>query len=196
MGPMVLRKPGVKRGGRNSKGQHTVARAISSRLRQFWDGDWDAMLREVTEAAAAGRPRRRTPTIEDEARRIRGLMDIGELRRATAQVTDPAQIAEGGGVATKLKEMFPGGRRYQPPTLEPGTAEHQARNTEPQGLRGAMVSAVEHAPRRLAPGLGGSRYERWRLLTKIPGGTDHFANLAIDMVMGRTPKVMEAISRG
>ena len=49
-------------------------------------------------------------------------------------MTDPAQIAEGGVVATKLKEMFPGGGRYQPPTLEPGTAEHQARNTEPQGL--------------------------------------------------------------
>ena len=100
-------------------------------------------------------------------------------------------------MATKLKEMFPGGRRYQPPTLEPGTAEHQARNTEPQGLRGAMVSAVEHAPRRLAPGLGGSRYEHWRLLTQIPGGINHFANLAADMVMGRVPAgVMEAISGG
>ena len=99
MDAMILQKPGMKRGGRNTKGQHTVARAISSRLRQFWEGDWDAMLRGVTEAAAAGRPRRRTPTIEDEARRIRGLMDIGELRRATAQVTDPAQTAEGGGTS-------------------------------------------------------------------------------------------------
>ena len=87
--------------------------------------------------------------------------------------------------------------RYQPPTLESGTAEHQARNTEPPGLREAMVNAVEHAPRRLAPGLGGSRYEHWRLLAKIPGGTDHFASLAVNMVMGRTPRrVMEAICRG
>ena len=48
MDAMILQKPGMKRGGRNTKGQHTVARTISARLRQFWDGDWDAMLREVS----------------------------------------------------------------------------------------------------------------------------------------------------
>ena len=152
MDAMILQKPGMKRGGRNSKGQRTVARAISSRLRQFWDGDWDAMLREVTEAAAAGKPRRTTPTIEDEARRIRGLMDIGELRRATAQVTDPAQIAEGGGVAAELKEMVPGGRRYQAPNTgtrhsrAPGK-EHRATGTQGSHGECSGTCSEETGPR-------------------------------------------------
>ena len=94
-------------------GHHTVARAISTRLGQFRAGGWDAMLMEVTEATAAGRTRKRTPTAEDDARRIRGPMDIGELTRATAQVTDPAQIAEGADISTKLQEMSPTGFKYR-----------------------------------------------------------------------------------
>ena len=91
-----------------------MSRAISTRLRQFWAGDWDTMLREVTEAAAAGRPRRRAPAAEDDARRIRGPMGTGELR-ATAQVIDPARIAEGAEVPTRLREMFQTGCRYRDP---------------------------------------------------------------------------------
>ena len=45
----------------------------------------------------------------------------------------------------KLREIFPSVRRYEPPALEPGTAEHQERSTEPQGLKEAMVGAIEHA---------------------------------------------------
>ena len=93
-----------------------------------------------------------------------------------------------------LKKLFPNGRTYRAPNE--GQQGEEALGDQ-EVLKDALRRAVLHAPRKLAPGLGGSRFEHWRMINQVPGGEDHFATMGANMVAGKLPKeVMQAISRG
>ena len=104
---------------------------------------------------------------------------------ATGMVTDPIEIAAGGGVPENLRALFPNGKPYRVPVE--GQQEEEALGDQ-GGLKDALRRSVIHAPRKLAPGLGGSRFEHWKLAGQVPGGEDHLAIRGANMVAGRRPR--------
>ena len=194
MDAMLLQKTGAKRGGRGRKGSGTVAGVVGNRIKMFWNGEWGTLLTEVTDKTNDKRYILDEKDIQAEAKRIKDLIDMGEVRRATGQITDPVEIAKGHEVPSKLRDMFPRGPKY---IATRTGGEGAGPGQEGGDLRKMLSKTVEHAPRKLAPGLGGSRYEHWRLLAKVRGGTEQFAELGVNIVTGRVGKeVLEALSIG
>ena len=154
---------------------------MGNKLKQFWAGEWNTLLTTVTDRADDRGSRARTGErdVKAEARKARMLMDMAEVRRATSMATDPIEVASGDDVPENLKRLFPAGEAYKAPRVEQqGGVAQEGQET----FMDALKRAVLHAPRKLAPGLGGSRFEHWRMVGQVPGGEDHFAIMGANMV--------------
>lgn len=100
----------------------TVAQRVASRLRDFWDGRWEALLRDtaVSTKAAAG-----PSTMGTTERKVRRLLLRGEIFRAASAAWGPGKWASAADTRAFKQQHNP---RQQDP-------QKDHRNTRPRDGR-------------------------------------------------------------
>ena len=173
---LVLHSPrstGRKQGG--------LSKVISARLRLAWAGDWGALWREASGAAATLPPPgvRRQQTLREEARSIEAFLKDSLVGRAVGRVCRVAALAVGAVAYEALGPLFPPGQvPAQPQGLVPLAPELREK------LLAEAFKVLKRWPARASPGQNGSRFEHWGAVTLDSESWEAAAQVVVMFALG------------
>ena len=163
----------------------TQTEVINQRLTWFWAGAWDHLL---------GDPRPANTSHNDEgntytrlARRIKHLIQIGEVGRATTLTTTRPQFTNDPNDKARIQSKMP--QAHTPPQPEPPTIHSPVvHNLSTNKARSEhMARLLRHLPRNKSPGPEGSRNEHWTPMRDHEPSLAHLHTIIDRIVRGQLP---------
>ena len=178
---------------RASKTAETGDRAemVVARLHLFWRGAWD----ELWAAAHPGpqennvlkRGRGQKQTLEARVERIEEFVSMGQIGKAMRIIDEKLPLIDDHVRLPQFAALFPPAPSSDH-VIAPGAwAAIPPANLDWEAIRAAIGKTLDTLPRRVAPGLTGSRYEHWQ----PPKGNGTLRDLTIrvmeDWLRGNAP---------
>ena len=179
----ATRRP--SRGGvRGQKGE-TLCRTLSRRLAAAWAGSWSGLWQESAQAAATpgtGAGLDRARNLVRDGRAVEEALAGEDTREALRVIDGCAGLARDADARRWLPELFPEAAGDLPVlTAREPLAE------DVQRFQQELASALRHAPRRRAPGPGGSRGEHWWWMPGLGPAWAPLVPALTDLALGRVP---------
>ena len=179
----ATRRP--SRGGvRGQKGE-TLCRTLSRRLAAAWAGSWSGLWQESAQAAATpgtGAGLDRARNLVRDVRAVEEALAGEDTREALRVIDGCAGLARDADARRWLPKLFPEAAGDLPVlTAREPLAE------DVQRFQQELASALRHAPRRRAPGPGGSRGEHWWWMPGLGPAWAPLVPALTDLALGRVP---------
>ncbi|CAK0885523.1 unnamed protein product, partial [Prorocentrum cordatum] len=180
------------RGGRGANGKRAarIQHDLAARLQAFWRGEWQelwdaAHRRELRVAPARGQG----GNIINKVRRVRAMLDDGQVAGAVATLRQTGQVATGPGTRDQLRALFPEQNTWNPG--QQNAAAALLPEDPREGLSDAIVKAFRKARSGRAPGPDGSRNEYWRVVAADADAAAALSDAALAWVEGTSPPIVD-----
>lgn len=183
----------VARPGGANRGETVIAR-----LKLFWRGAWDELWAAAHPGPEThgGAARRAAPSLAQRAARIESFVEAGELGKAARVVHEKLPLVSSLARLGDVTALFPVAPRPADVIPAGAAAGMQAPDVDWEAVRAALAKTVDTAPRHVAPGRSGSRYEHWQ----PPKGCDRLRDLTVEAMLkwlrGEAPAEAYAAERG
>ena len=181
-----------RRGGKRGQKGESISTAISRRIRQAWDGEWQKLWEDSASLAPSAQGAKQTPTqiLARDIKAIQEAMGDDDIRAALRVVDGRVSMASEAKALACLPDLFPTAPLPTPHFDDPDP-DDVARFEE------ELIKAYKYAPRKRGAGPGGARGEHWEWMPQHPLAWEQCSALLLRIALGKvSPTALGAIHSG